>query len=189
MKKYLLLILLLLPLTANAEILNTIIEVPDSLVIDNTWISENQGAAYELSRIAAEWPPAVMPGTQAVDGRKLIMAKIEDDSDDPVTLVSTLLVVYGLDWQVIAMQTFYDQEPYCSDSQYIDQQSCETNAGTWTPAQAKTSLPFDLAIYGKYIVPRYNYDCSTDPCIVIGEQIKQCNWLSVWAGGAEWICK
>ena len=81
--------------------INLILTGPESLIVDDIdgngdYIIGNDVVSH-IDALGAIWPSDIVPGTHAVGGKKLAHTVIDTDSDDPLTLVSVLIKIYGLD--------------------------------------------------------------------------------------------
>lgn len=179
------LLILLIASPVFGAMYSTMIEVPSDLLIDETWVTNNQGAAYELQRTVAEWPPVVMPDTQVVGARKLILAKVEVDGDDPVLLLNTLFTAYALDWSVTAMKAWNCAPASCSD-EFSNQEDCELAGEVWTPEHTNMLKPVPVSALD-FQNSRYVRDENGD---IISEQVKDFSWFAAWQAGdkcMQWV--
>lgn len=137
---------LLLSATSWAGAINIIVEVPEATEINAAWIAANPGAAYELYRLDSEWVSHIQPDTVVVGSKKLILATLNLSSDDPLTLIESLFLVYELPWSVVCMQSLYADEPIFDGD------------GNEIGRQAISYKPCDTAKLYQYQAARYTYD-------------------------------
>ncbi|MBF0426045.1 MAG: hypothetical protein HQL66_09555 [Magnetococcales bacterium] len=57
-----------------------------------------------IRQFQGEWPAGVMPGTQAVNGRRITHVLVNVDAPDPLSLLESTIAEHDLDWLVLAMQ-------------------------------------------------------------------------------------
>mgnify|MGYP001088983644 CR=1 FL=1 len=148
-----------------AGTINTIIEVPEATEINDEWIAENPGAAYELYRLDSEWVSHIQPDTVIVGGKKLILATLNLSAPDPLTLVDGLFLAYGLPWSVVCMQSLYPDEPILVD-------------GVEVGRQAISYKPCNTTTLYQYQQPRYD-----DNGVELPHSLE---WTAQWAGAADW---
>jgi hypothetical protein len=95
---------------------NLIIECPNGTNIDILSTSANpiEQEIYQTIKVQLEgiWPSNPMPGSTPLSDRVLIHAAVTSDSDHPLSDLHTMIAAYGLDWQILAMQTFKAAESY-----------------------------------------------------------------------------
>lgn len=189
MKFLILLVSLLIPLSAHAQLMNVWMQVPEDLnTADETWQAENTCAMYELYRLGAEWShafPEYTAGTVVNGGDKIILSTINIDGDDPLTLVEGMLTVCELPWTVLNMQTLYPNDAYCDESSIGNQEDCELGGFVWHP-EAPTVYRKMRSTALDFQETRYIKDEDDN---VIGTRPKSCEYWPVWNGTARTVCE
>lgn len=87
---------------------NVLIEMPEDDEI-GTLEPDTQDVIVLLK---TEYPKGhIAPGTSPVSPKKLIHAVIDTNSDDVETLLESLIIIHGLDWLIVGVQSLVATEP------------------------------------------------------------------------------
>lgn len=160
--------------------LNMLIIVPEDLDIsDPTWQAANPQVAWELSNMVYTYTPDKAPGTEYDAPNKVVHVIVNEAGDDPLTYYESLFIIYGLDWEIIGLQSFGNEIDAVWDN------TDPENPVLVTPALPTVYKNVDTAKLFPFLQTRYIYDTS-DPPQVIGEHTKELNWMHKFSGMAEW---
>lgn len=157
--------------------LNMLVIVPEDLDVTNPeWQASNAGAAWELSQVLTTYTADKTPDTEPQASHKVIHCILTlPTMEDPLTYLNALITIYGLDWEIIGLQSLYNE---------IDAVWDETdpeNPVLVSPAMAKSYLAVDKVKLFPYLRPRY--DGEEPP----NELAKALDWTHKYNGMADWI--
>lgn len=146
-------------------------EVPEALdldAVDEDGNPVNDVAVLQtLESIGAKWPSSPAVGTTSFKGRKLIYLVVTMPEVSPIPVLEGAIAHHGLDWQLLAGQTFSNQEVV------ID-------AETTVFKPIKVMEPNEARLF-KFIPDRYLDEEQT-----IVDPNKHINWVSTYSGQAPW---
>ena len=91
-------------------ILQAVLKVPEGT---NVFAQDETGAYVigdevfaQLALMAPQWPRGLFPGCRATGGYELVHALLDTDSEDPATLIDSLIAISAPDWELLStMQT------------------------------------------------------------------------------------
>ena len=147
-----------------------IAETPETLDIDA--VDENgnflagDDVIQTLVNIGAVWPSSPAIASQTTAGRKIIYLIVVIPSTEPIMSLEAVIELYGLDWQLLAGQTF--------DAQLVGE------GETATYEAVKIMEPNEARLF-EFIPDRYLDEAQTTLAP------KHVNQVTTYAGQAPWL--
>lgn len=166
--------------------LNALIIVPEGLdITDATWQAQNAEVAWELSEVLNVYTPDKSPGTQYDSPTKLVHAIVKKSSDNPLALLESLLINYGLHdegWLIIGLQNFDADIPAVYD---VGDPEADPPIppSLVTPAKPMVYKNVDTVKLFPYLQDRHTYDENGN---ITGTLTKELNWMHQYQGMEPW---
>lgn len=117
-------------------ILQAVLKVPEGT---NVFAQDETGAYVigdevfaQLALMAPQWPRGLFPGCRAHGGYELVHALLDTDSEDPATLIDTLIAVYELDWVLLSLCSLDTQPQYDTNGDPVIEDIDDGDGGTIT---------------------------------------------------------